>query len=204
MESSTAHIARVEVRRLLTPQLEARRQEAEQFIAERFRATHGARVRHFMPVLLGARHCDGRLVMVCGMRTAEHADAMFLEHYLQQPAETALSSILGTRIARARLAEIGNLAVAAPATARELIFALTHHLATTSIDWVVFTGVAALRNAFRRLCIPVLDLGDARLHALPQHERNDWGTYYDSRPRVCAVSVHAALLATGGYRAEAA
>lgn len=204
MESSTAHIPRIEIRRSLTPQLASYRLEAERFIAERFRATHGARVRHFMPVLLGARHRDGGLVMVCGMRTAEQADAMFLERYLQQPAEAALSPLLGARIARARLAEIGNLAVVAPATARELICALTDHLATTSIDWVVFTGVAALRNAFRRLCIPMLDLGPAFLDALPLHERSDWGTYYDSRPRVCAVSVHAALLATGQYRAEAA
>ncbi len=170
------------------------RAEAERFIAERFHALHGARVRQFMPVLLGLRDTGDRLVGACGLRDGA-AGAMFLEAYLRQPVERALSLALGMAVGRTHIVEVGNLAVMLPATAREFIVALTRHLIATPFEWVVFTGVAALRNAFRRLGIAILDLGPAQLDALPSGTWADWGDNSGGGPRVCAVSIRGAARA---------
>jgi hypothetical protein len=62
--------------------------------------------------------------------------------------------------------------------------------------WAVFTCGPELRNAFRRLRIPLLDLAAADPMALDEDERMRWGSYYDQQPRVMAASVaesHAVL-----------
>ena len=60
---------------------------------------------------------------------------------------------------------------------------------------MVFTGGPTLRNAFVRLGVPLSQLADARIEDLPEDARTHWGTYYDSRPTVCAVEVAAARAA---------
>lgn len=179
------------------------RAQAEHFIAERFHALHGARVQHFMPVLLGLRDAGDGLLGACGLRGGA-SGTLFLELYLHQPVERALSSVLGEAVVRERIVEVGNLAVTFPATAREFIVALTRFLVATPYEWVVFTGVAALRNAFRRLGIALIDLGLATIDALPAAMQGDWGDYYRGGPRVCAVSVHRAAQAIAQCSIEAA
>jgi hypothetical protein len=180
----------------LIPQAGARRRETEAFIADAFARAHGARIAHFMPVLLAMRGAqDGRVAAACGLRAASGA-ALFLEHYLDGAVEQAMHAATGVRTLRSAIAEIGNLAVAPPASARQLIAALTRFLAPTPFEWVVFTALPSLRNAFARLGVPVAQLGEARPDRLPPALRADWGSYYDAGPRVCAVSVdasHAAL-----------
>ncbi len=196
MEYGKARAEREAVpRRCLVAQIGTSRKEAEAFIAAHFRAAHQARIRQFMPTLLGARDGHGRLIIACGLRGAEQERRLFLESYLEQPVEAALSSAMGGRVSRACVVEVGNLAAASPATARELIAALTHYLSSAPFEWVVFTGVAALRNSFRRLGIPLVDLGPASLEALPEEARHDWGDYYRSGPRVCAVSIRESRIA---------
>ncbi|HEY9397669.1 MAG TPA: thermostable hemolysin [Burkholderiales bacterium] len=196
MEYGKARVERETVpRRCLVAQSGPSRKEAEAFIAAHFRVAHQAHIRQFMPTLLGARDDHGRLIIACGLRAAERERRFFLESYLKQPVEAALSSAMGGTVTRARVVEVGNLAAASPATARELIAALTHYLSSAPFEWVVFTGVAALRNSFRRLGIPLVDLGSALLEALPEEARDDWGDYYRSSPRVCAVSIYESRIA---------
>ena len=196
MEYGKARVEREVVpRRCLVAQIGESRKEAEAFIAAHFRAAHQARIRQFMPTLLGARDDHGRLIIACGLRAAGQERQLFLESYLTQPVEAALASTMGGTVARMRIVEVGNLAAASPATARELIAALTHYLSSAPFEWVVFTGVAALRNSFRRLGIPLVDLGPALLAALPEATRDDWGDYYRSGPRVCAVSIYESRIA---------
>ena len=171
-----------------------RRSETEAFIAAVFARAHGARLRKFMPLLLGLRDLSGRLTAACGLRSAG-GGPVFLEHYLGGPVERAVAATAAVPVARARVVEVGNLAVARPGLARELIAALTEYLVPTPFEWVVFTGGPALRNAFLRLGVPLSHLADARIDALPADGRADWGTYYDSGPSVCAVEVEAARAA---------
>jgi hypothetical protein len=179
-----------------------RREEVEQFIRARFSEAWGARVHHFLPRLMSLRDDDGRLLGALGLRPAP-GSRLFLEHYLDRPVEQALAAAAGQPVARTGLVEVGNLAVAAPGGGRWLITALTAYLHAAGASWAVFTCGPALRNAFLRLGVVLVDLGGADPASLPPGEADRWGRYYEQGPRVMAARVsqaHAALNALGETR----
>ena len=49
---------------------------------------------------------------------------------------------------------------------------------------VVFTGVPALCNAFRRMGLPLTELATADPQQLPPASQDDWGRYYQAGPKV--------------------
>jgi hypothetical protein len=173
------------------------RPEVEAFIRGRFARAWGAEVRHFLPTLMSLRDEGGRLLGALGLRPAADR-SLFLEHYLDRPVEQALAAAVGEPIDRAGVVEVGNLAVSAPGGGRWLIAALTAYLHAARADWVVFTCGPALRNAFLRLGVELLDLCAAEPARLPVGEAAHWGRYYGQRPRVTAARVsqsHGALRA---------
>lgn len=174
----------------------AERPEIQAFIRRGFERAYRARITHFMPGLIRLRR-DSRLVAACGLRSAA-SEALFLETYLDRPIEQALAVACSTPPARGAIAEVGNLVAAGPGDARRLIVHLTHYLRSGPARWVVFTGVAALRNSFRRLGIPLHALGAADGARLDARARADWGTYYEQAPVVTAVEVAAASEAVRG------
>jgi len=135
---------------------------------------------------MSLRSEQGELLAVCGLRHAEESK-LFLETYLDQPVETVLSSSSGHTVARQAIVEIGNLAVAQRAHIRSLLASVSLYLHGTSKDWAVFTGNPTLRNSMAKLSFPLHLLAEAKLTALPEHERADWGSYYDEQPQVMAV-----------------
>jgi hypothetical protein len=170
------------------------RVEAERFIAGIFERAHGARIREFMPLILGMRAGDSRLICGCGLRDAAREE-LFLERYLDQPVEDAIAGAGGEPVARSAIVEVGNLAVAPPGSARELIVDLTRSLAQARRSWVVCTALPALRNAFGRLQVPMLPLGRANIDRIAPPQRPDWGSYYDNLPLVIAIGVEDAVRA---------
>jgi hypothetical protein len=174
----------------------AARREAESFVRRDYARAYGADVRHFLPQLMSLRSTDGALRAVLGFRPAR-GGPLFLEHYLDQPVEQVLGLRIGATASRARLVEVGNLAVAHAGGARWLIAALTAYLHAAGVDWAVFTAVTTLRNAFARLGVELVTLAAADAARLPAPERARWGRYYDTAPMVVAASVqqsHGALL----------
>jgi len=162
------------------------REELERFVRHVFQHAHGAHIKHFMPQLMSLRSEQGELLAVCGLRHAEEAP-LFLEAYLDQPVETVLSRSAGQNISRQAIVEVGNLAVAKRSHIRSLLASVSLYLHGTARDWAVFTGNPTLRNSMTRLSFPLHMLAEARLTALPEHERADWGSYYDEQPQVMAV-----------------
>lgn len=179
----------------------AARIEAEALIAHTFARRYGARIRQFMPQLMGLRSASGELIAACGLRPATDAP-LFLETYLDAPLEAQLRGRLGFNLPRTAIVEVGNLAVTRDGYAPRLIAELTAHLGCSPWQWVAFTAVPVLRNAFLRLGIPLLPIAPAPCSRLTPEERADWGTYYDVRPQVMAVRVsdaHAALFGPSGF-----
>jgi hypothetical protein len=166
------------------------RKAAERFISASFKRAYGARLRRFFPVIMVLRH-GGELAAACGLRYAR-GGGLFLEKYLDQPIELALSAAVGECVDRCSIVEVGNLAVKRAGDARDLIQCLTCHLLDDNMAWAVFTAVPALRNSFRRLGIPLIPLGLAAREKLAPAERAHWGTYYETTPVVAAVPVTAA------------
>lgn len=162
------------------------RAELERFVSGAFEYTYGAKITHFMPYLMSLRERDGRLVAVCGLRSATDGP-LFLERYLDQPIEARLSARMGYTIHRSEIVEVGNFAVAEAGAARGLVHEMMQQLHSTSKQWAVFTIVPLISNAFVKLGIQAELLGEAKKECLPLDEQENWGSYYEQRPKIMAV-----------------
>ncbi|MEN1929440.1 thermostable hemolysin [Luteimonas sp. MJ250] len=166
------------------------RDEVEHFIGHAYRVRYGALLRSFLPHLLAFRDDAGRLQAAVGLRLGSEGP-LFVEQYLDGPAEAAIAAH-GREVARrCELVEVGNLAALRGGDARALIVHLAGTLHAAGLRWVLFTATRQLRNAFDRLHLDTIVLADAdrsRLHG----DARDWGRYYDVQPQVLFGDLSAA------------
>ncbi len=162
------------------------RAEVEQFIGGIFQEAYGAEIRRFKPCLMSLRDHDHRLIAACGFRSAA-LEPLFLEIYLDKPIEAALSEQAGFPVNRSDIIEVGNFSVAAPGAARYLIAAIVDQLHATSKEWAVFTAVPLVRNAFIKMGLNPVILGNADKSRLSPEEQAEWGSYYEQKPQIMAV-----------------
>jgi Thermostable hemolysin len=160
------------------------RVELESFVQDAFARRHGARVRTFMPTLAALRDASGQLCSVAGLRSA-HEESLYLEAYLAQPVDAALSERTHEKIGRAEVVEVGNLASGGCRAARQLVALLPQLLLDRGHRWVVFTATASVRRILQSLDAPLLELAPATADRVATRA-DDWGRYYASDPRVMA------------------
>ena len=158
----------------------------ESYISATFLETYGARLYHFMPVLL-ARRDDAGLVSALGIRRAD-TGPLFLEQYLDQPVESALAAATGSDVARRDIAEIGNLVSTSRGGSRLLFLMLAELFAAAEVTWAIFTATPEVRRLLHKLTGNQFVLCQA--DGLRLGDRlADWGSYYDTRPAVTAINV---------------
>jgi len=162
------------------------RAEIERFISDIFHQAYGAKIKRFKPCLMSLRDQDNKLVAACGFISAA-LEPLFLETYLDQPVEAALSERAGVPVKRSDIVGVGNFSVSEPGMARYLITAIADQLHATSKQWAVFTAVSVVRNAFIKMNMNPVMLGDADKSRLPPEEQVEWGSYYAQKPQVMAV-----------------
>jgi hypothetical protein len=165
-----------------------KRIQAERFVSACFNRHYNAEIRHYMPLLMSLSDQQRRLRAVLGFHRAGLAP-LFLENYLDLPAEQLLAANLKRPVDRSRLVEVGNLAVTSSGGGRWLIMALTAYLSATSAEWALFTIGPLLYNAFKKLGLELIELAEARVESLPADERSCWGSYYEQRPKVMAGNI---------------
>ena len=165
----------------------------EQFIAARFDRAHGAHVTHFLPHLLGVRDALSRWKAASGYGAAIDG-RLFLEQYLDQPVEEALTAATGWPVHRIQIVEAGNLTAVSPGMARALIPLVARHLHRLGYRWVVFTATREVRNTLHRLGLKPLRLARADPARLPDAGKS-WGRYYQHDPQVMAGKISLALRA---------
>ena len=166
------------------------RARTESFVARRFLEVHGARISEFMPELLTLSGNDGCMLAAVGFRSAAEG-ALFLEHYLDLPVESAIArnaDPVRPWPRREAIVEIGNLASVDRRASRKLFQALAGLLDARRFDWAVFTGCTSLHRMFRTLGIETVELGRALQSRLPAGQQT-WGGYYEDDPRVVAGRV---------------
>ena len=103
--------------RLLLPHLpvhlidptDENRYRSEQFIANRFKQSYQAELKHFLPYILVAQREDNIQATV-GFQPGGMAKKMFIEHYCKQPVEIELTRLTGMPVTRDKIVEVGNLA----------------------------------------------------------------------------------------------
>jgi Thermostable hemolysin len=169
---------------------DAGREQLEAFVAYRFADVHGARVRSFMPALLGMHDGQGALRCALGYRDAETA-SLYLEQYLDIPVERAIANALiatgqhAPRIDRTSVVEVGNLAGRGCRAALHMVARLPGYLIARGYQWVTFTATSRVRTVLESFNAPLLDLGPADPARLCG-DAGDWGGYYHCEPRVMA------------------
>jgi len=164
----------------------ADRAEVERFIGDIFREAYGAEIKRFKPCLMSLRDHDNKLVAACGFRSAA-LEPLFLETYLDKPIEAVLAERVGFPVKRGDIVEVGNLSVIEPGMARYLIAAIVAQLHATSKQWAVFTAVPLVRNAFIKMGMNPVILGDADKSRLSPEEQAEWGSYYEQKPQIMAI-----------------
>jgi hypothetical protein len=167
------------------------RRIAEAFIARVYREQFGARLAEFMPWLLVFHDRHGLLRAAVGLRPAKGAP-LFVEQYLDQPAEQAVAAALGRCIDRDAMVEVGGLAASRPGDARRLILCLTRGLHRAGLRWVLFAATRQLRNAFDRLGLDTVALAPALASRL-RPAATDWGRYYDTAPTLVSGDIAAGM-----------
>lgn len=172
-----------------------RRADTQAFIAQVYRARYGAELTRFLPHLLAFHNAAGGLQAAVGLRCGNEGP-LFVEHYLDDSAETAIAAVVGGAVTRDQLVEVGNFGALSAGDARELILHLTHWLHAAGFRWVLFAATRQLRNAFDRLHLCTVELADAQASRLVG-DRTHWGSYYEARPKLLFGDIaagHAFLL----------
>lgn len=164
------------------------RDALESFLRDRYARAFGAQITSFMPWLVEMRDGANTPVGALGLRSAA-AGPLFLERYLDAPAEQAVAAATGRVVDRRSLVEIGNFAADSPGALRQLIVPLIRCLRRAGLEWALFTLLPSTRNAFTRFGLPLIPLAEARADCLAAEARATWGDYYDRKPRVLAGSL---------------
>lgn len=157
---------------------------AEGFIASAFLDKHGARIREFLPELVGLKGRSGDLRAVAGYRPAD-SGPLFLEQYLAGPVEQDLARQLGVHVPRDGIVEVGNLAGGTCRAARHLVSLLPRFLLDRGYTWVVFTATSVVRDILTSVGADLVELAPASASRLAGGA-DAWGRYYQHDPRVMA------------------
>lgn len=138
-------------------------------------------------------------------------EPLFLETYLGEPVEVAVSRALHQSVLRHEIVELGNLAAINGLAMVDLWARAANDLSAIS-RVAVATLTAPVRCMFARIGLPVVELAPARPAALGEAAQH-WGSYYDKDPRVCvgliadgqeALARHAARRTAAGNLEQAA
>ena len=159
-------------------------------IATVYRKTYGADIDVAYPLLMGFIDAYARPLSALGIRCASDESPMFLEQYLDHPAEICLQAITGQPVSRLTIAEAGNMASTGKGDILMLLYGLACHLEQEGVSHILFTGTALLKRYLHSLGLyphVLAEANPARLRAGAER----WGTYYATRPKVMAGSVPA-------------
>lgn len=164
------------------------RAAAEAFIRERFHDSYAAEICVFLPYLLGITNANQEITSVIGFRPAI-TDSFFLENYLDQPAEQALTAATGEPVERKQIIEVGNLASSDKQSLRNLMIGLITLLdRLPNTRWMVCTVGERLISLLKRTRFFPLVLSQANAQCLSE-KHGDWGSYYQNTRKVVAGNV---------------
>ena len=126
-------------------------------------------------------------------RAGDRVEPLFLERYLDAPAEVVAAARLGRPVVRAGIVEIGHFATRTPMAMIELWEDVARTLAPNA-EIAMATLTAPLRQAMGRAGVRFEVLAPAtadRAGETGQH----WGRYYEFDPMVCMGDIAEGLAA---------
>lgn len=163
------------------------RASIERHILDSYQNKFSASLAHFMPTLVSANLPGQAAHLSFGLSSA-HEHALYLENYLSEPIERALSNAVNIQIKRQAVVEIGNLAFSNTATIRDDLIAIAYFCYALGYQYVVCTATRMLRLVFLKAGIKPIFLGDACPDDAP-HDGTHWGAYYEAAPQIIGGNI---------------
>ena len=171
------------IRTAIIPRDHDLRGATEQLIAEVYALRHAARVTAFPATLVAMVSSRGELLCAAGLRFA--ADGFFSECYLDAPVDEVLSALWCERVGREQIFEVTSLASRSPHIVGSFLRKIVAWGKAAGFEWAFFTATTPLMRLLERIGLPLMPLAAAD-RARVAHP-DDWGSYYELSPSVCAV-----------------
>lgn len=165
----------------IVPAFAKDRDAVETFIKGIYAHAYGALIDVHYPILMSVRDESGKILAATGFRPAT-AEPLFLEQYLGAPVEEILET------PREQIVEIGNLASDGGGASLYLFAALAAYLNYKGFTQAVVTSTDFLEHRFHQMGLQPKRHAKAN-PALLLSDGENWGTYYDTQPRVISGSV---------------
>lgn len=167
----------------LASQQSAKRKTIENHIAKGFNQAYQADITEFMPLLVALGR--DKIEAALGLRTGNQK--LFVETYFEHSLEQALAET-GIHCPRHRLAEIGNLYSRSSRYTMPLLLLTAMGLFQQHISVLVFTATTRLQRMMEHGGLTLHYLTEADESRLGEPKQN-WGTYYQTAPKVVAAKV---------------
>jgi hypothetical protein len=159
------------------------RSEIEQFIKQGFFKSYQAKISVTMPHLFAL--CNGTYKAALGIRSGKHD--LFIEQYLSGTIEQQ-TLFEKNSIDRKDIVEIGHLFSNTPRFTLPLFMITAVSLFYLNYKYLVFSGTEKVVNLIAKSGVNCSLICDAHVSKI-QMSTDEWGRYYDTKPKVIAVSL---------------
>lgn len=162
------------------------REKVEQYIAQIFHTSYGAKVFDYLPLLLSLKRA-GQITAAMGMRKAAD-ESLLSERYLDCSAEQAIQQVYGTLPERHKIIEFGNLVASTPGHSALLYLLAIAAMHKAGFNYILFTANQKVRASAKRCGFSTVSIAPAYPQALGA-QASRWGSYYDGKPEVTLADV---------------
>ena len=145
---------------------------------------YGVVIQNFAPVLVAASNQKGDILCAAGIRTS--ANGFFSDSYLKTDLSAAILARTGQDFAASQIMEIVSLASATPFPVLSMLDDMIRWGRAQDMRCGIFTATAKLRRLLERAKLPYAALCPANPARVDGPD--NWGSYYDTDPWVCAFS----------------
>lgn len=159
------------------------RQNVELFIKKGFSKAYKANISVNAPWILAIN--NGQFKAALGIRSA--VQPLFIEQYLESPIEKYFSKLVDN-ISREEIAEIGNLYSNAKRFTLPLFLVTAVSLFCNNYRYMVFSGTEHVLKLIKSAGVESTFIANADQSKLTPSS-DDWGTYYDTEPKVVSISL---------------
>jgi Thermostable hemolysin len=158
------------------------RPAATRLIRAAYLLNYNAIVTNIPATVIALADNNDRIHAAAGLR--ESSEQYFSEYYLDAPVESVIGGIVRKRVDRDKIVEVSCLASRTPAISVHFMTELVLYGEELGFEWAFFTSTSRLEKLLRRMRLPLISLGTASASRVPSPEQ--WGTYYETHPRVLA------------------
>jgi hypothetical protein len=157
--------------------------QAEALIEDVFAREYGATITHLPDRILAVSGVNDALLCAAGLR--DSASGIFSECYLDLSVELAIGYKADQLVRRDHILELTALAATKPGAMAVLLQGFAGLGLEAGYRWGLFTATTRLRRMAQRIGLNLIELSEARRDRVSDPE--NWGSYYDEQPVVCAV-----------------